>query len=90
MIDTEKPLKTTFRKWGYVWQQEMRNCDVVLYKQGLSHWVVALVQHNKKRVIQGKSIGASESLPGGALWGQKAWTYMDREKALEKFNALIA
>lgn len=52
-------------------------------------FVVCKIIQNQEREISGKSIPASESIPGPNAWGTKAWTFLKLENAEERFAKLI-
>lgn len=65
--------------------------NVALFRQTkgrLEVFEVALIQVNDARVIEGKEIPASESLPPSEGWGAYGWTLLDPKKAEERYEAL--
>jgi hypothetical protein len=88
-----KTLETEFTHKGYRYRQISRDGDVAVFSQqwgekGSTAYETVIVQSHNGREIQGVHIPATEFYPSAGQWGQKGWTFTDRDSALKKAAAL--
>ena len=89
-----KPLSQTFRRHGFNHRILIRDGDLVLVEKSRPHWTratyeVCRVQFNHERVMAGRLIEATESLPSAEAWGSQGWSFRDRAAAQTKLFELI-
>lgn len=89
-----KTIETQFSKDGYQFTQEQREGIVAVYskvKKGQSHysWEVVILKENPPFEMHGVAMGDCESYPRSEKWGEKGFTYQDREAAMAKFCELL-
>lgn len=96
-----KPLEHKFTLRGWQFEQVMRSEHHAIFRKRKSSWApdkwsfeVIRIRKNKAGdyVIAGRPVHceAKETMPSDAVWGSHGWTYTTREKAVEKFDALVA
>lgn len=86
------PLPTTFTRGGFLWNVLKRVEDVVLVEQVCSspHFEVAVVQKRRaKRMPDGSTTKAKESMPSDSQWGSAGWSFMARDHAEAKFQEVL-
>ncbi len=86
------PLPDTFRSDGFDFRVLKRAGAVALLvkaKPGASpsYEVVRLVRVPEREMF-GRVIPAHEAMPASELWGERGWTYSDRDRAEAKFSEL--
>lgn len=90
-----RTLCTTFRKYGFDYEQVFSQGNVAIYKQtkaeqpGNVHFEVGKIRENKAREQFGQHFEACEYWPSSEQWGQFAWTYNTLPRAREKAVSLM-
>lgn len=84
------PLKSEFRKDGFDFRLIKRQGRVALFqksKQNITteHFEVVLVRQNPASERFGRLFPDSESIPCSNEWGERGWSYSDRESAEKAF-----
>jgi hypothetical protein len=91
------PLEFSAKGWSH--KQLMRQGNVALYhrwrigKEGNAaeeHYEVILVRQKPACERFGKSYPAAEHYPSAHSWGERGWTFLTEEKAVQKFNQKVA
>jgi hypothetical protein len=88
------PLPDQFRHDGFDFRLLKRIGDVVLLVKSKpggtpSYEVVKLIRAPDREMF-GRIIPAHEAMPPSEAWGQRGWTYCDRDRADTKFAALTS
>jgi len=84
-------MKTDFIKGGFHHIQIKREGGVAMFartKNGRTHFEVVRPISAPAYELAGIKFPAGEHYPSSETWGQRGWTYVDREDADTKFNAL--
>ena len=86
------PLPDTFRHDGFDFRLIKRTGAVALLSKSkpaghVSYEVVRLVRVAEREMF-GRTIPAHEAMPASEQWGERGWTYCDREQAEKKFSEL--
>ena len=87
-------LESEFTQKGWVLKLVRRAGFVALYARfkrsnpSNVHYEVVKIREGKPYQIAGIDFPAKEQYPKSEAWGAYGWTYLDEEKAMEKFRAL--
>ncbi len=89
-----KTIEKEFKQDGYYFTQEKREGLVALYSKSKrgdysTSYEVVILKQNEPYELHGKMLGDCESYPTSNKWGEKGWTYSDRESAVTKFESLV-
>jgi hypothetical protein len=88
-----KTLPTQFIKSGFRFEQVKRIGNHAIYRKQhkfetvQTFEVIRIKSHNGYE-IAGNHIEAAECYPSNEEWGVGGWTYLNLEKAEERFNSL--
>jgi hypothetical protein len=87
-----KPLSLTLKKNGFEYVQLFRGSKSCIYEQryseNIKYYEVFIIKINPERTFKGKIIEEREAFPNNEAFGAWAWSYLDYNKALKKFNEL--
>lgn len=92
-----KLLDNQIKYKGFILTQISRDGNIAVYSQvwtgcknpSVAYEVIRVQSHNG-REIQGKVYPPAEYYPSSESWGQKGWTYTDKDSALRKALELAA
>ena len=87
-----KPLPDNFHSDGFDFRILRRGGDVALVVKskpgGTSSYEVVRLIHVPARQMFGRLVPAHEAMPASEQWGQRGWSYPDRDRAEAKYRKL--